>query len=319
MRTPSANHVPPPSETAGRTVTAVKSVVIANPTKVADLDIARRQVAGFVHQLGHRTPDWLLTTPDDPGAALARSCVEQGVDLVFGLGGDGTITAIASGLAQSPVPLAILPAGTGNLLARNLDIPLDLMTALRIGFLGRDRSIDLMSVSLGRGEQQISTVMCGTGWDAAMMDVSEKSKSRLGWGAYALKGIRTMRHHPLRMRVQVDDGPEFSFYGQTCLIANVGTLVGGLTLIPEAEPDDGLLEVMVFDPTTLADYARTSWGVLRGSPNANDPARTLLRGTKAVVTTHRARPRQIDGDLVSEGYGFVVRVLPGGLVVRVPR
>ncbi|MEO8328612.1 MAG: diacylglycerol kinase, partial [Candidatus Nanopelagicales bacterium] len=159
--------------------------------------------------------------------------------------------------------------------------------------------------------------MCGTGWDAAMMDVSEKVKARLGWGAYALKAARTLRTRPHRMRVRVDDGEELSFVGRTCLIANVGTLVGGLTLLPEAKPDDGTLEVLVFDPTTLTDYARTSWGLLRGQPNAADPARTLLRGKKAVVTTHRAASRQIDGDLVSDGYGFVVRIKPGALVVRV--
>lgn len=297
----------------------VKAVVIANPTKVGDLDLARRRVAGFVHELGHESPQWLLTTPEDPGTELARACAEQQPDMVLGLGGDGTVTAIATGLAGTGVPLGLLPSGTGNLLARNLDVPLDLMHALRAAYLGHDRSIDLMSVSLGRGEQQISTVMCGTGWDASMMDVSEKSKSRFGWGAYALQGARTIRQHPLRLRVKVDDGPEFSFYGRTCLIANVGTLVGGLTLIPEARPDDGLLEVMVFDPTTLTDYARTSWGVLRGRPNADDPARTLLRGTRAVVTTHRSRPRQIDGDLVSDGYGLVARVMPSALVVRVGR
>lgn len=316
MRMTLANHAVTDTGWRGRTVTAVKSVVIANPTKVGDVDLVRRQVAAFVRQLGHQPPDWLLTTPDDTGAGLAQQCVEQDVDLVLGLGGDGTITAIATGLAHSKVPVALLPAGTGNLLARNLDVPLDLMPALRVAYTGRTRPIDLMSVSLGRGEQQISTVMCGTGWDAEMMDVSERSKSRLGWGAYALQAVKTMRQHPLRMRVQVDDGPEFSFYGRTCLIANVGTLVGGLTLLPESEPDDGLLEVMVFDPTTLADYARTSWGILRSRPNAEDPARTLLRGTKVVVSTHRARPRQIDGDIVSEGYGFVVRMLPAALMVR---
>lgn len=294
----------------------MKSVVIANPTKIGDVDLARRQVAAFARQLDHEPPEWLLTTTDDPGTELARGCVERGVDLVLGWGGDGTITAVASGLRDSEVPLGILPAGTGNLLARNLNIPLEILPALRIAFLGRNRPIDLMSVSLGRGQQQISTVMCGTGWDADMMDVSEASKNRLGWGAYVIQAVRTVHQRPARMRVQVDDGPEFSFYGRTCLIANVGTLIGGLTLIPESEPDDGLLEVMVFDPTTVIDYARTSWNIVRSRPNSEDPARTLLRGTKAVVTTHRSRPRQIDGDLVDEGYGFVARTLPKALLVR---
>jgi diacylglycerol kinase family enzyme len=151
-----------------------------------------------------------------------------------------------------------------------------------------------------------------------MLDVSEKAKSRLGWGAYAWQAARTVRDHPIRLRVRVDDGEEIQFYGRTCVIANVGTLVGGLQLVPEAQPDDGLLEVLVFDPTTVVDYVRTSWGIVRRRPTADDPVRTLFRGTKVVVTTHRSRPRQIDGDLVEDGYGFVVRLLPKALDVKVP-
>jgi len=160
--------------------------------------------------------------------------------------------------------------------------------------------------------------MCGIGWDALMMDVSESTKARFGWGAYVFQALRTVRDHPLRLRVRVDDGEEFTFYGRTCLIANVGSLIGGLTLLPESTPDDGLLEVLVFDPTTTVDYLRTSWGLMRGAANSADPSRTLIRGKKAVVTTHRARPRQIDGDLLDDGYGFVVRLEPAALIVKVP-
>lgn len=291
-------------------------VAIANPTKLDDVDSSRKQLNRLVEGLGFDAPDWVLTTADDPGEGQARSAATEGADLVLAWGGDGTVTSVASGLADSGVPVGLLPGGTGNLLARNLDVPLELAEAVHDAYTGTNRAIDLMSVSLGRDERQISTVMCGMGWDASMMNVSEKAKARLGWGAYALQAARTMRDHPLRLRVRVDDGEEHQFLARTCLIANVGTLVGGLSLLPESKPDDGTLEVLVFDPTTVADYARTSMGIVRGRPNAEDPVRTLLRGTKAVVTTHKSRSRQIDGDLVSDGYGFVARVMPGALLVR---
>jgi diacylglycerol kinase family enzyme len=294
----------------------VKVVAIVNPTKLDSIEKDRRRLSEFTEQLGHAAPEWVLTNKTNRGSEQARRAVSDGAELVLVWGGDGTVTSVAEGMADSGVPLGLLPGGTGNLLARNLDVPLELSSAVHLAYTGMDHAIDLMSVSLGRGERRISTVMCGTGWDAVMMDVSEKSKARLGWGAYALRAVRTFRDHPLRMRVCVDDGQEFQFYGRTCLIANVGTLVAGLTLLPESKPDDGSLEVLVFDPTTMADYARTTWGVLRGLPSADDPARTVLRGTKAVVTTHKSRPRQIDGDLVSDGYGFVVRIMPGALIVR---
>ncbi len=314
-RTTQANHVVLDRRAPYGDVVDV--VAIVNPTRVENLDAAQRRLNASVQRLGHSPPSWVLTTADDPGTGQAQRAVAAGADLVLAWGGDGTVTAIAAGLADTGVPMGLIPKGTGNLLARNLDVPLRFDDAVRVAFAGQDRAIDLMAVSLGGGQRRISTVMCGIGWDAAMMDVSEKDKARFGWGAYAFKAARTARVHPLRLRVRVDDGEEFSLYGRTCIIANVGMLTGGMRLIPEAKPDDGKLEVLVLDPTTFTDYARTSWGVFRGLPNAENPARTLLRGSKAVVTTHRSRLRQVDGDLVDDGYGFVVRIWPAALLVRV--
>jgi diacylglycerol kinase family enzyme len=296
---------------------AVDVVAIVNPTRADDLEVAQRKLNASVRRLGHAPPSWVLTTSEDPGTGQAQKAVAAGADLVLAWGGDGTASAVAAGLTDSGVPLGLLPRGTGNLLARNLEVPLRFDDAVRVAFNGRNRAIDLMAVSLGHGQRRISTVMCGIGWDADMMGVSEKVKARFGWGAYAYKAARTARGRQLRLRVRVDDREEFSFYGRTCIIANVGMLTGGLSLVPESKPDDGKLEVLVLDPTTLTDYARTSWGVLRGLPNATDPSRTLFRGTKVVVTTHRSRSRQIDGDLVADGHGFVVRIKPAALLVRV--
>jgi diacylglycerol kinase family enzyme len=293
-------------------------VAIVNPTKVDDSDDLRSKLTTAAEQYELGSLQWIETTPDDLGTASAARAVERGASLLIACGGDGTVRAVVAGMLNSGVPLGIIARGTGNLLARNLGIPLETTAALGTIFGGDDRRIDLLDISLGKGQREVSAVMCGMGWDAAMMDVSESVKARLGWGAYAVQAARTVRDHPIRLRVQVDDGPEQTFYARTCLIANVGTLVGGLELLPESSPDDGTLEVLVFEPTTSVDYVRSSWGVLRGHSNEDDPARTLLRGHKVVVTTHRARPRQIDGDLIDEGHGFVARVLPGALTVRVP-
>jgi diacylglycerol kinase family enzyme len=122
----------------------------------------------------------------------------------------------------------------------------------------------------------------------------------------------------MRLRMSVDGGPVQQVYGRTVLIANVGTLVAGLDLLPEAEPDDGFLDVLVIDPSTPLDWMRTTAGIVRGRGSAGDPSRTLLRGRDVVVTTGHPRKRQVDGDLVSDGVGFRVRVLPQALTVRVP-
>jgi diacylglycerol kinase family enzyme len=293
--------------------------VIVNPRKVGDPARARTVVDSVAAAVGQPAPLWFETTAEDPGPGQARQAVEQGASVVIGWGGDGTVMGAASALVGSDVSLGIVPGGTGNLLARNLGIPLDARRALEVAFTGDDRRIDLLDVYLGRGQRALSAVMCGMGWDADMMGASEALKRRVGWGAYVVQGARHIRQQPMRLRVSVDGGPEQQMYGRTVLIANVGTLVAGLDLIPEARADDGLLDVLIVDPSSPLDWARTSAGILRGRGADEDPSRTHLRGRDVVVTTGHARGRQIDGDTVSDGQGFHVKVLEQALAVRVPK
>jgi diacylglycerol kinase family enzyme len=244
--------------------------------------------------------------------------VAQGASVVIAWGGDGTIMGAAAALVGSDVSLGIVPGGTGNLLARNLGIPLDARRAVEVGLTRQDRRIDLLDVYLGRGRRALSAVMCGMGWDADMMGASEALKRRVGWGAYVVQGARHIRQQPMRLRVSVDGGPEQQMYGRTVLIANVGMLVAGLDLIPEARANDGLLDVLIVDPSSPLDWARTSAGILRGRGADDDPSRTHLRGRDVVVTTGHPRGRQIDGDTVADGQGFHVTVLERALAVRVP-
>lgn len=292
--------------------------VVVNPTKVGDPARARLRLDRLLAGIDEPPARWLPTTAEDPGPGQARQALDGGATLVLAWGGDGTVTAVASVLAHGAVPLGLLPGGTGNLLARNLGIPLDLTEAVTAAVRGRDRRIDLLDVYLGHGEHRVSTVMCGTGWDADMMAAPEQLKKRLGWGAYAVEGARRIRQQPMRLRLSVDGAPPQRLYGRTVLVANVGTLVAGLQLLPESQPDDGLLEVLVVDPASPVDWLRTTVDVVRGKGSAGDPSRTLLRGRDVVVSTGHRRHRQIDGDLVRSGYGFHVRLMPGALAVRVP-
>ncbi|MFZ0322610.1 MAG: diacylglycerol kinase family protein [Actinomycetes bacterium] len=297
----------------------MRAAVIVNPTKFTDLDLAQSRLDVAVRQLGFEPPTWITTTADRPGTDQARDVLAEGVDLILVWGGDGTVNAVADAMISGGVPLGLLPGGTGNLLARNLGVPLYLSGAVRTAYLGLDHAIDTLAVSLGQGVVRTSLVMVGTGWDAAMMDVNETLKQRIGWAAYAFEGAKQFREHPLRMRISVDGSPPTRYYGRTCLVANVGTLVAGLQLVPEAKVDDGLLDVLVLDPTRPAAWARTTWTLARGKSPGNAASRTLLQGHEVVVSTHAARPRQIDGDLVEPGHGFRVKVRPRSLVVRVPQ
>lgn len=292
--------------------------VVVHPGKVGDLGRARSIVEHVAASAGMPSPMWFETTAADPGPGQARRAVEQGATVVVAWGGDGTLMGVASALVRSDVSLGIVPGGTGNLLARNLGLPLDARDALEVALTGRIRRIDLLEVYLGRGVRRLSAVMSGMGWDADMMGASESLKRRVGWGAYVVQGARHLHERPMRLRLSVDGGPEQQLYGRTVLVANVGMLVAGLDLIPEARPDDGRLDVLVIDPSTPRDWARTTAGILRGKSAETDPSRTQFRGREVIVSTNHPHSRQVDGDPVDSGYGFRVTVLEQALSVRVP-
>ncbi len=292
--------------------------VIVHPGKVGSPADAQARLAALARSEGHEAPRWVETTAEDPGPGQARAAIADGADMVMVWGGDGTMIGVAAGLAGSGVPLAILPGGTGNLLARNLGVPLDLAAAVEVAYSGRDRAIDLLDVDLGRGERRLSAVMCGMGWDAEMMAAPEARKRRLGWGAYAIEGARSAGSRPMSLRISIDGGVEHRLTGRTVLVANVGTLVAGLELVPEAVADDGLLDVLVVAPSSPVDWIRTTAGIIARTGSDADPSRIRFRGREVSIATGHVRKRQIDGDLVSAGSGMNVAVRPGALVVRVP-
>ena len=124
-----------------------RCAVIYNPVKVTDWVVFRRHVEYELKTRGWARPLWLETTIDDPGRAQTAQAVAEGVDLVVGAGGDGTVRVICSGLAGTGIPFGVVAAGTSNLLARNLGIPRDEAAALRVAFDGADKAIDLVRLT----------------------------------------------------------------------------------------------------------------------------------------------------------------------------
>ncbi len=303
------------AETSVATPGAGGTVLIANPTKVADLAALLERVADRSAELGLPVPRLVTTTVEDPGVGQARDAAAQGAGLVLVAGGDGTVRAAAEGLAHSGARLGILPQGTGNLLARNLDIPQDEDDALDVALTGADRTIDLGRLDDGTA----FAVMAGAGFDALMMrEAPEGLKSAVGWGAYVVGGLRGLRHRRLHLTLRLDDAPPRQALVRTVLVGNVGTLTAGLQLLPDASPDDGLLDVALVAPRSLKDWIVLVAGGVVGR-HRPDTRLELLRARRVEVRTRRAEARQVDGDLIDDGRGFIAEVDPGALVVRVPR
>lgn len=293
--------------------TAVRSAVVVNPAKLVDVAELRRTVKGALSAAGWPEPLWFETTVDDPGRGQARQAVDAGVDVLFVCGGDGTVRSCVSALVGTEVALAVLPTGTGNLLAANLGLSNDLPAGIQVAIDRGRRHLDI-----GVVDDQVFTVLAGMGFDAQMLAAtSESTKARIGWPAYVMGAARHLRDRPMRVSIRVDDNPPVRRRARSVLVANVGRLQGGVRLLPDAEPDDGCLDVAVLTPRTLRHWLAMGWAVVRRRRRV--PRLEVFRGQQVVVASNRVQPRELDGDLIEPGRILRVGIRPGALSLCVPQ
>jgi len=262
--------------------------------------------------LGWAEPLWLETSADEHGEQQAAMAVASGVDLVLASGGDGTITACASGVAGSGIPLGVLPSGTGNLLARNLGVPLDINEALSVALTGAEQRVD-MGVVNGRP----FVVMAGLGFDAEMLaGTGEGLKRRAGWVAYVLTALRHLWDRPTRVVLRADGGPSLRRWSSGVIVGNVGTLQANIRLLPDAAPDDGVLDVAVLTAWGLIGWLGLAADVLLLRRKTTRLTRLTCRDL--VVRCRRPRPWEVDGEVIGSASELRVSLKPGDLLVRVP-
>jgi diacylglycerol kinase family enzyme len=269
--------------------------------------------------LGHELVSWQETTPQDEGTGLAGAALAAGAELVVVAGGDGTVRAVATALAGTGAALGIVPTGTGNLLARNLSLPLHGSTALDVALSGVRRRIDLGCATADDDPPRHFVVMAGVGMDAAMIaGASARSKLRLGWFAYVLSGIRSLRQRPVPCTVVVDGGEPLHRVVRSVVAGNVGQLQGGLRLMPDAQPDDGVLDVAVLSPRGALGWLHLASRLVRRRNSGGRPL-DRLQATHLEVRLSRPQRWEYDGEPAGRTTCLVVTVEPGALTVMVPR
>jgi diacylglycerol kinase (ATP) len=293
-----------------------RCAVVYNPIKLSD-DL-REEIGRHAMATGWGEPLWLETTTDQPSRPTSDELVSAHVDRVIAAGGDGTIRMVADRLAQSAIPMAVVPLGTGNLLARNLDIPLPEDEALEVAFGDHTRDIDLIKVTVDGAPSEHFAVIGGLGVDAMIMDeTSPDLKDTIGAGAYFIAAAKALGRTPIDMQITLDDHRPRHRNAMICAIGNVGTLAGNLTLIPGARPDDGRLDVYVASPHRLSHWLRVLLRLITRRPRTDDRV-DQWQATQVEVRLKHPDPYQLDGDVVGDCRSLRAEVCPRALTVCVP-
>lgn len=314
------------------------AAVVYNPIKV-NLEVLKAAIDAGAEAAGYRESLWIETRQDDPGEGMAREAIERGADLVIAAGGDGTVRCVAQAMANSGVSLALLPSGTGNILARNLDLSLDnLEESVTTAFTGDDRMVDAGVAELRREddsqERHLFVVMAGVGLDAQMIaNTDDDLKAKVGWLAYVKAIVVSLRHgHQVRMRWSVDGGKQHDSHVNTLLVGNCGSLPGNVLLLPDAAVDDGQLDFIAMRPKGIVGWIQV-WakifienGILRrhevgrrlAGPKNNVRALRYQKGKSIAVSLREAQAFELDGDEFGQVAAFRASVDHGALAIRVP-
>jgi diacylglycerol kinase family enzyme len=287
---------------------------------VAVIAHAQKTIGGGLEELreclrehGISEPLWSEVPKSRFAPKRVESVLEDGAELVFAWGGDGLVQRCIDVLAGTGVPLAIVPAGTANLFASNLEIPQDVGQAVEIGLHGHERELDV-----GRLNGERFGVMAGAGLDARMIqDADGGLKDRFGRAAYVWTAAKELRSEPFKARIEVNGDLWYKGDASCVLLGNVGSLFAGVDVFENAHPDDGLLELGVSSAQGLGDWARTMAHTVLGTA-AKSPFVQATKAKKVVVELNRKVPYELDGGERDAVKRIKAKVEPLALRVRVP-
>jgi YegS/Rv2252/BmrU family lipid kinase len=290
-------------------MTSVAVVAHSRKTLGKGLSELRRLLAAA----GVDDPAWFEVPKSKFAPACVRDAIDGGADLLFVWGGDGMVQRCIDAVGDTPVALAVLPAGTGNLLAHNLGVPIDLEQAVEVGLHGARRTIDVGTVN---GER--FAVMAGTGLDALMIrDADRGMKDRFGRAAYLWTGARNLRFEPFEVQVDVDGRRWFEGRAGCVLVGNVSKVFGGVEAFDDASPEDGKLELGVVTAKGALQWLRALARTAVGSADDSKFVRTTKAG-KIRVRLDRKLPYELDGGDKKPTKQLKIRVQPAAVTVCVP-
>ena len=288
--------------------------MIFNPVSgQTDPEQRKKTISDALARHGY-TCQFIATSKEEGAKALAKKAVADGADLLAVSGGDGTVMEAMAALVGTDIPVAVLPAGTGNLLSVNLGIPMTVPEAVDVALSG-----DIYELDLARtGDGRYFAIMGGIGLDAQVIaDAGREAKKRLGVLAYFVSALKNLPRRRQRMEITLDGHRPLRRRVKTVMIANMGKITGGLEAVPTASPNDGRLDVALLRTETLAQWLRLLGYALRGRAH-EDPSLDVYQARKIVIRTPFPQPVQFDGEEAGRTRELTVEVVPKAVRVLVP-
>jgi len=296
-----------------------RALLITNPAAARTEPVTVQTVSGVFRAAGWEMEVMATGGPDD-ARRFAEEGVRHGVDAVAVFGGDGTTMQAASALVGSGIPLALIPGGTGNLLAGNLRVPASPARAAALVVEGHRRSLDLGRLENG-GTTKYFAVACGAGYDArVMIETPAELKHRWGMAAYVATSFRLMADLKSATHLITVDGAEYEARAAMVLVANCAEVIPPFIKFRHGiSPSDGLLDVIVVRADSLTDSVRAAWDLIRyGTADPTSAGYVgYAHGRSIRVQSHPVQPVQLDGDPGGET-PFTATVVPGAIQVFAP-
>ena len=290
-------------------------VAIINPVSCPlGIDEMKRNVAAALE--GHGiVAEYFETCESETALSIAAREIERGAALLLAVGGDGTIMETINAVIGKNVPVGIIPAGTGNLLAANLGIPTTIADAVDVALDGRALLLDLVALD---GGKKYFAIMGGLGYDAEIMrDTSREVKRKIGKLAYLWTALKDIRGKRFSVDLLLDDKRRIRAIAKSLLIANMGELVKGVNLFTDADPTDGVIDVGILKASSVPAFFQLIWHTFRGKPQES-VFFDRYTARKVIVATRRSVPLELDGDDMGDTAGFTAEVLPKAAHVMVP-
>ena len=289
--------------------------IIFNPVSgQTDPEQRRQTISQALAEHGYQC-QFIDTTLETGAKALAAQALKNGVDLLVVSGGDGTVMEALSALVGTDTPVAVLPAGTGNLLSVNLGIPITVPEAVNVALSGKPYALDLCRAN---GDRYFA-ILGGLGMDAQMIaDAGREAKNKMGKGAYLWAALKNLPRRHAHVHISLDGGKPFRRKVKSVLLANMGQITGGLSIFPTASPNDGLIDIGILKAATLAHWIHLMGSALVGRAH-RDPSLEVHQARTVAITTRRPQPVQFDGEEEERTRSLTVEIVPQAVHVLLPQ